>query len=60
MPDEKGNCGCPKAFSLDAIPKERLDGIARSVFPHIAAYFLDPANQARFKAWLIARNQIGR
>ena len=36
--DDRGFCGCEPPFSLSAVPKEKIDGIARTIFPHIVAY----------------------
>jgi|GEM_PF-5100015 len=36
--DERGFCGCEPPFSLKAIPQEKIDGIARTIFPRIVAY----------------------
>jgi len=50
-PDGRGFCACEPPFSLKAIPQARLDGIARTILPHIVAYFQVPENQAKFEAW---------
>ena len=51
--DGNGNCFCPEPFDLGAIPQEKTDGIARTIFPHIVSFFQVPENQARFESWLI-------
>ena len=46
-------CLCPEPFSLQALPKEQADGIARTIFPYIVSFFQVPENQARFEEWLV-------
>jgi hypothetical protein len=52
--DDRGFCGCEPPFSLSAIPQEKLDGIARTAYPHIVsyykAYFQVPGNREKFEA----------
>jgi len=36
--DNRGFCGCEPPFSLNAVPQEKIDGIARTIFPHVVAY----------------------
>ena len=55
-PDSKGFCGCEPPFSLSAIPQEKIDGIARTIYPRILAYFEVPENKANFEIWLEERN----
>lgn len=52
----KENCTCEKPFSLNAIPQHKLDGIAKSILGPIKKFYEDPANQAKFEAWLKERN----
>jgi hypothetical protein len=49
--DEKGDCGCDPPFKFDAIPKPKLEGIARTIFPHIYAYYQVPENKEKFEIW---------
>jgi len=54
-PDDRGFCGCEPPFSLDAMPTEKADGIARELFPHIASFFTtffdEPGNREKFEKW---------
>jgi len=54
-PDDRGFCGCEPPFSLDAIPQEKLDGIARVIYPHIVNFYKDyynvPGNKEKAEAW---------
>jgi hypothetical protein len=53
--DDRGFCGCPPPFSLDAIPQEKLDGIARVMFPEMKSFFEEfykvPGNIEKAEAW---------
>ena len=54
-PDDRGFCGCEPPFSLDAMPAEKADGIARVMYPHIVsfykAFYEVPGNREFFQAW---------
>jgi len=53
--DDRGFCGCPPLFSLDAIPQEIVDGLARVFYPQIVEFYKDfykvPGNREKFEAW---------
>lgn len=53
----KENCICEKPFDLAAIPQHHLNSIARAILGPIKSYFQDPANQAKYEAWLEERKQ---
>ena len=48
-------CACEKPFDLSAIPQAQKDGLARSMFWDIKAFFQVPENQAKFEKWLKER-----
>ena len=49
--DDMGFCGCEPPFKLDAMPSEKITGIARTIYPRILAYFQVPENQKKFESW---------
>ena len=51
--DSTGKCLCPEPFSLQALPMEQANGIARTLFPYIVSFFQNPENQAKFEEWLV-------
>ena len=56
-PDERGFCGCEPPFDLNNIPQEKINGIARVMYPAILAYFQNPENEAKYQAWKRERNK---
>ena len=53
--DDRGFCGCEPPFSLDAVPQEKIRGIARVLYPQLDAFYKAfyqvPGNREKAEAW---------